>query len=42
MSNKMKGETTMKKTLRLMGLCALAVLALAGCKKNESEPKTSI
>ena len=35
MSNKMKGETTMKKTLRLMGLCALAVLALAGCKKNE-------
>ena len=25
----------MKKTLRLMGLCALAVLALAGCKKNE-------
>lgn len=25
----------MKKTLRLMGLCTLAVLALAGCKKNE-------
>ena len=25
----------MKKTLKLMGLCALAVLALAGCKKNE-------
>ena len=31
----MKGVTTMKKTLKLMGLCALAVLALAGCKKNE-------
>ena len=25
----------MKKTLKLMGLCALAVLVLAGCKKNE-------
>ena len=25
----------MKKTLKLMGLCALAALALAGCKKNE-------
>ena len=31
----MKGVTTMKKTLKLMGLCALAVLVLAGCKKNE-------
>lgn len=30
----------MKKTLRMMGLCALAALALAGCKKNVSEPKT--
>lgn len=25
----------MKKTLRMMGLCALAALTLAGCKKNE-------
>lgn len=33
----------MKKTLRLMGLCALAVLALAGCKKDDQTAgKTSV
>jgi hypothetical protein len=33
----------MKKTLKLMGLCALAVLALAGCKKEQpNNGKTSV
>lgn len=32
----------MKKTLKLMGLCALAMLALAGCKKNEQQTTGSL
>ena len=33
----------MKKTLKLMGLCALAMLALAGCKKDEpNNGKTTV
>ena len=40
MSNPLKLQRKMKKTLRLMGLCALAMLAAVACKKNDDNAVT--
>jgi len=37
----LKSKKNMKKTLRTMGLCALAALAVVSCKKNEEKVATT-
>ena len=41
MSNPLKSKKAMKKTLRTLGLCALAALTIVSCKKNDEKVATT-